>query len=96
MTNQHSTSWRATGPYLASSTLVPGIVQDTLLFLQTYRDMNGSFDHRLAETRRLLIEQKLPQRSRASRKTMVDRIQKRLTSWNPPQWVLDDTPMGAR
>jgi hypothetical protein len=37
-----------------------------------------------------LVDGGLPQRSRATRVTIVRTIQERLTRWSPPSWVLDD------
>ena len=41
-------------------------------------------------TRQALVNGGLPQRSRATRATIVKIVQLRLTRWNPPAWVLDD------
>lgn len=90
MSEAQNSHWRAAGPYRASSTLIPGIPEETRLFLLTYGKTTGRPDERLAQTRQLLLEGRLPQRARASRVTMVNRIQKRLVSWDPPPWVLDD------
>ena len=90
MSEAQSSQWRAAGAYLASSALVPGIPEETKLFLLTYGQTTGTPVERMEQTRQLLLTGGLPQRARASRVTMVNRIQKRLVSWNPPQWVLDD------
>lgn len=90
MSEAQNSQWRASGAYLASSALVPGIPEETKLFLLTYGKTTGTPEDRLEQTRRILLEGGLPQRARASRVTMVNRIQKRLISWNPPQWVLND------
>ena len=39
-------------------------------------------------TYRALINGDLPQRSRSTRQTILNKIQERLISWNPPAWVL--------
>lgn len=90
MTAQPITLWRTEGEYVASSSLVPGILQETQQYLLAYATTTGSLEERVAQTRTILIDQTLLQRSRASRVTFVARIQRRLTSWLPPAWVLDD------
>lgn len=90
-----TTHWRATGPFIASSALFTGILDETQLFLQTYAKQEGSVDTRAASAKQLLMESLLPQRSRASRKSIVERISRRLISWNPPAWVLDDLTLFA-
>ena len=90
MSDVQATQWRAEGAYLASSALVPGIPLETRQFLLTYGETAGSPAERLEQTRRLLLEGRLPQQARASRVTMANRIQKRLCSWQPPAWVLSD------
>ncbi|MCL4835318.1 MAG: DUF1819 family protein [Caldilineaceae bacterium] len=90
-----TTQWRATGPFIASSALFTGILDETQLFLQTYAEQEGSVDTRVANAKQLLVESLLPQRSRASRKSIVERISRRLISWNPPAWVLDDLALFA-
>ena len=85
-----TTQWRATGPFIASSALFTGILDETQIFLLTYAEQEGPVDHRVANTKQLLVESRLPQRSRASRKSIVERISRRLISWNPPAWMLDD------
>lgn len=96
MAESKETVWRATGAYLASSALMPGMLLETRQFLLTYATTSGSPIERLAQTRQILIERELHQRSHASRYTIVDRIQKRLVRWQPPQWVLDDLIAYAR
>jgi len=85
-----NTEWRASGPYMASSALFSGILEETQLFLQTYAEQTGSLDERVERARQLLLEGRLPQRSRSSRKSIVDRITRRIIYWGPPSWVLDD------
>lgn len=82
--------WRATGPYTASSALFSGLLEETRLFLWTYAEQSGSVAKRVELTKQLLVDGRLPQRSRSSRKSIAGRISLRLTSWNPPGWVLDD------
>jgi hypothetical protein len=85
-----TTQWRATGSFIASSALFTGILDEIQLFLLTYAEQEGAIEERVESTKQLLIEGRLPQRSRSSRKSIVDRIARRLTTWNPPAWVLDD------
>ena len=85
-----ATQWRATGPYIASSALFSGILEETQLFLRTCGEQTGTVEERVEATKQLLVDGLLPQRSRSSRKSIVGRITRRLTVWNPPAWVLDD------
>ena len=84
------TEWRASGLFRASSALFSGILEETQLFLQTYADQTGSLDERVQFAKRILVEGRLPQRSRSSRESIVDRITRRVIYWGPPPWVLDD------
>lgn len=84
------TKWRSTKPFTASSALFSGLLEETRLFLWTYAEQRGTVAKRVETTKQLLIEGRLPQRSRSSRASIVSRIGMRLTSWNPPGWVLDD------
>lgn len=88
--NGMTTQWRASGPFAASSALYSGILEETQLYLRTYAEQDGPVDARVEATKALLVESRLPQRSRSSRVSIVNRINLRLTSWNPPAWVLDD------
>ncbi|MBW7882629.1 MAG: DUF1819 family protein, partial [Caldilineaceae bacterium] len=85
-----TTQWRATGPFIASSALFSGILEETQLFLLTYAEQKGTIVDRVETTKRLLVDGRLPQRSRSSRDSIVKRISRRLIGWNPPAWVLDD------
>lgn len=85
-----TTQWRATGSFIASSALFTGILDETQIFLLTYAEQEGDLTARVETTKQLLMEGRLPQRSRNSRRSIVDRISRRLTSWNPPTWVMDD------
>ena len=84
------TRWRATGEYATTSIATAGLLPETLIYLHTYADGSGDVPSRAAETRRRLVEGALPQRSRATRLTFAKRLSERLTTWNPPAWVLDD------
>ncbi|MGH2409669.1 MAG: BrxA family protein, partial [Chloroflexota bacterium] len=44
----------------------------------------------LAATRRYLVDEGLPQRSRATRGTIAGVIHERLAAWQPPAWVCRD------
>jgi len=90
-----TTQWRATGPYIASSALFSGILEETRLFLQTYNTQAGDTQTRVETAKQFLRSGLLPQRSVASRKSIVERISRRLISWNPPVWVLDDLALFA-
>ena len=85
------TRWRATGPYTTTNSARAGILEDTRLYLLTYGEVGD-----IEETRRLLIDERLPQRSRAARTNTASLIQYRLAGWNPPAWVLDDLAAYAR
>lgn len=89
------TKWRSTKPFTASSALFSGLLEETRLFLWTYAEQRGTVAKRVETTKQLLIEGRLPQRSRSSRASIVSRIGMRLTSWNPPGWVLDDLALFA-
>jgi hypothetical protein len=70
--------------------LQPGLVPEITLALRTYGRLGD-----LAATRIYLQDEGLPQRSRASRATMVNVFRNRLVSWNPPSWVLHDLMRAA-
>lgn len=80
-----STRWRAAGRYSAANMLKPGMIAETQLALAAYARLRD-----LDATRRYLQDEGLPQRSRATRRSIVTTIGERLTSWNPPQWVCQD------
>lgn len=80
-----STSWRATGPYTAALASKAGLVPETRLYLEIFGQV-----HDPAAARKALIDERLPQRSRETRTTIAEFIQRRLVRWNPPAWVLDD------
>jgi hypothetical protein len=77
--------WRATGRYSASNMLKPGMVAEMQVALTAYARLRDR-----AATRRYLLDGGLPQRSRASRRTIVTTVTERLASWNPPNWVCSD------
>ena len=85
-----TTVWRASGSYVASSALFGGLLDETRLYLKVFAEQAGTLGERTQVTRQQLVEGGLLQRARASRRSVVQRIQMRLTSWSPPQWVLDD------
>lgn len=82
--------WRATAPYTANNASKAGLVEETRLALLAYARLRDS-----AAVRRELLDGGLPQRSRATRETIVRVIQDRLTAWRPPAWFCDDLMAGA-
>lgn len=91
-----TTQWRASGPYVASSALFGGVLEETKLYLAVWAEQTGTVAERAQETGRILVEGGLLQRARSSRRSVVQRIQTRLTSWSPPAWVLDDLAVFAQ
>ncbi|SRR5579883_2823026 len=84
-TAEETVQWRADGSYsprLASKT---SLLEEARQFLQAYARL-GSVE----AARQELINGGLPQRSRATRATILEIVQIRLTRWHPPAWVLDD------
>lgn len=77
--------WRAHGSYLLRLASKTSLLEETRQFLLTYARFND-----VHATRQALIDGGLPQSARATRLTIVEIIQIRLTQWNPPSWVLDD------
>ncbi len=84
-TSKETTSWRATGSYLLRLASKTSLIEETRQFLLTYERVRD-----IKATRRALVNGGLPQRSRATRVTIVEIVQIRLTRWHPPAWVLDD------
>jgi hypothetical protein len=80
-----TTRWRAGAPYRPNNGSSAGLLDETRQFLRTYAAVRD-----LAATRQLLIDGGLPQRSRATRITLLKVIQRRLVRWSPPAWVWDD------
>lgn len=60
------------------------LLEETRLFLVT------SGQHDLETTLQILLNTTLVQRSRETRKIILDVIRTRLIRWNPPAWVLQD------
>src|SRR2546427_320897 len=85
------TRWRASGPYLLRLASKTSLLEETRQFLQTFARL-GSME----ATRQALINGGLPQRSRATRQTILEIVQIRVVHWNPPAWVLDDLIMFAQ
>ena len=77
--------WRASGSYLLRLASKTSLLEETRQFLQTYARL-GSIE----ATRQTLINGSLPQRSRATRQTILEIVQLRLVRWHPPAWVLND------
>ena len=84
-TSKETTGWRATGSYLLRLASKTSLIEETRQFLLTYERV-----HDIEATRQALVNGGLPQRSRATRVTIVEIVQIRLTRWHPPAWVLDD------
>ncbi|HSH83341.1 MAG TPA: BrxA family protein [Herpetosiphonaceae bacterium] len=82
---QNDVRWRADGLYLPTNASKNGLVDETRQFLLAYAHLRN-----MSETRRALVDGELPQRSRATRETIVKVIQKRLVRWNTPPWVFDE------
>lgn len=84
------TRWRACGPYQAVNASKAGLVAETRLALLLYQRRGD-----LAATKRALLQDALPQRSRSSREGVVERVWSRLVRWNPPEWVWPDLVVAA-
>ncbi len=80
-----ATRWRATGPYVPNNASKAGLLEETRHYLLTYADLGDR-----TATRQALVNGGLPQRARTTRMTIVEVIQRRLTRWEPPPWVLAD------
>ncbi len=83
--------WRAVGLYTANNASKNGLLEETRLALLAC--------DRLGErtaARRALLDGGLPQRSRATRETIVRVIGDRLAAWRPPAWVCTDLVASAR
>jgi Putative inner membrane protein (DUF1819) len=79
------THWRAQGPYLPTLASKTALIEETRLFLETYDRCRD-----IVATTQILLNERLPQRSRSTRKSIVTIIQARLVRWNPPDWVRED------
>src|SRR3989442_15867371 len=90
-TSKETTSWRATGSYLLRLASKTSLIEETRQFLLTYARLGDA-----GATRQALVNGGLPQRSRATRATILEIVQIRLTRWYPPTWVLDDLIAFAR
>lgn len=77
--------WRDAGAYAPTLASKAGLLAETRLYLQTYRALGD-----VSETRRELLNRLLPQRSRATRDTILRIIHRGLVSWGPPPWVMSD------
>ena len=84
-TSKETTGWRATGSYLLRLASKTSLIEETRQFLLTYERVRD-----IEATRQALVNGGLPQRSRATRLTILEIVQIRLTRWHPPAWVLDD------
>src|SRR5947199_6610233 len=84
-TVKEMTRWRSTGSYSPKLASKTGLLEETKQFLLTYARLGD-----VEATRQALVNGGLPQRSRATRATIIKIVQVRLTRWHPPAWVLDD------
>ena len=84
-TPEETTCWRATGSYLLRLASKTSLIEESRLFLLTFARLGD-----IEATRQELVNGGLPQRSRATRATIGEIVQIRLTRWHPPAWVLDD------
>lgn len=84
LSTDQTTHWRSTGPYLPTMASKAALLEETRLFLVT----SGQYD--LETTLQILLNMTLVQRSRETRKIILDVIRTRLVRWNPPAWVLQD------
>jgi len=84
-TSKEATLWRATGSYVPTLSSKTSLIEETRQFLLTYARLGD-----IEATRQALVNGGLPQRSRATRATIIKIVQMRLTRWHPPTWVLDD------
>jgi Putative inner membrane protein (DUF1819) len=86
MTNEeYGVRWRASGPYLASNSSKAGLLDEAREFLLEYGRLGD-----IQATTTELVNGKLPQRSRTTREVIVSVLKRRLISWRPPNWVLQD------
>src|SRR5437763_831289 len=83
--SKEKTRWRAGGSYLLRLASKTSLLEETRQFLQAYARL-GSIE----AARHALVNGGLPQRSRATRQTILEIVQIRLVRWHPPVWVLDD------
>jgi hypothetical protein len=83
--SKEATRWRTKGSYLLRLASKTSLLEESRLYLLTYARLRDSETTRLA-----LVNGGLSQRSRATRVTITEILQIRLTRWNPPTWVLDD------
>ncbi len=84
-TSKEITRWRASGSYLLRLASKTSLIEESRYFLLTYAQLRD-----IEATRQALVNNGLPQRSRATRATIMEIVQIRLTRWHPPAWVLDD------
>ena len=82
--------WRASRLYTANNASKNGLLQETRLALLAYHRVGDR-----AAARRELLDGGLPQRSRATRKTIMRVISDRLDAWRPPAWAYADLVASA-
>jgi Putative inner membrane protein (DUF1819) len=88
---EENVHWRASGSYLLRLASKTSLLEESRLFLQAYARLGN-----IEAARQALVNGGLPQRSRATRQTILEIVQIRLSRWNPPAWVLDDHVMFAQ
>jgi hypothetical protein len=69
-TSKEITRWRATGSYLPTLASKTSLIEETRLFLLTYARLRD-----IEATRKVLVNGYLPQRSRATRATIIRIVQ---------------------
>src|SRR3989442_11155786 len=84
-TSKEMTRWRTAGSYLPTLASKTGLIEETRQFLLAYARLCD-----VEATRQALVNAGLPQRSRATRVTILKVVQARLTRWHPPTWVVED------
>jgi hypothetical protein len=77
--------WRAVDSYTPANASKAGLLNETRHALELYGEVGD-----VGKVRQVLLDGALPQRSRETRATIVEFIQRRLTAWNPPKWVCRD------
>ena len=84
-TLKETTRWRASDAYLLRLASKTSLIEESRQFLHVYALLGD-----IEAARQALVNGGLQQRSRATRATIVEILQIRLTRWHPPAWVLDD------
>ena len=85
------TQWRACGAYLPTLAGKSSLLEESRVLLEAYAQ-SGDATSACQE----LVNGALPQRSRATRASIVRVLRERLFRWQPPSWVLADLMTFAR